>query len=390
MKKDIIIIGAGPAGLSFARSLADTELKIVIIEKLAEDILADPPVDGREIALTHLSKNLMTDLGAWDRIPADEISMIKEAKVLDGDSPYALHFDRADAGEETLGYMVSNHLIRKSFYEEVKELDNVELICEASVESVDSDSGGASVTLSNGEVIDASLVVAADSRFSGSRRAMGISASMLDFGRVCIVCRMKHKRSHNETAYECFNYGGTLAVLPMNGNMSSIVITVSSEKAEEILAMDDEEFAEDVRDKFDNKLGEMELVGKRFSYPLVAVYARKFFTTRFALVGDAAVGMHPVTAHGWNLGLRGADALANEIKDALAHGGDIGADSVLESYQTKHRKVSKPIYMGTNAVVKLFTDERKVPKLLRKAVLRIGNRFPPGKRAITNLLTEVR
>ena len=88
MKTDILIIGSGPAGLSFARSLADSALKVVVVEKMGEDAIADPAPDGRDIALTHRSRQILTDLGALKHIADEDISPIKEAKVLDGDSPY--------------------------------------------------------------------------------------------------------------------------------------------------------------------------------------------------------------------------------------------------------------------------------------------------------------
>ena len=92
MNYDIIIVGAGPAGLSFARALKDSGLKLLIIEKSPAQAVRNPLPDGREIALTHLSVKLLKELGAWTRIPPESISPIKTAKVLDGNSPYFLDF----------------------------------------------------------------------------------------------------------------------------------------------------------------------------------------------------------------------------------------------------------------------------------------------------------
>lgn len=388
MKKDIVVIGAGPAGLSFASSLADTEINVLIAERQPLVELSDPAFDGRDIALTHFSHKLMTEMDIWSRMPKDDVFPIKEAKVLDGDSSYALHFDRADIPEEMLGYIVSNHVIRKALYEKATSLNNVEILTEVTVTAVKTDDKGAVVSLSNGKTVEAALVVSADSRFSETRRKMGISADMHDFGRACIVCRMRHERSNEGIAHECFLYGQTLAVLPLSDKESSIVITVSSDMAERIMEMDSGEFSRYVEGQFKGKLDSMELSSERYPYPLVAVWANKFVGQRYALIGDAAVGMHPVTAHGFNLGLRSQHTLTGLIRDAHATGKDIGASNLLKRYESKHRKVARPIYIGTNAIVKLFTNDMPLHKLARKAVLRVGNIFPPIKRAITHQLTE--
>lgn len=388
MKKDIVVIGAGPAGLSFASSLANSGLNLLVVERLSDTEIAEPAYDGRDIALTHFSQKLMQQMGVWELIPETEIFPICEAKVLDGDSPYTLQFDSEDIAENFLGFNVSNHLIRKAAYEKAKTLTNVELLTDTSVTAVQVNTGSATVSLSNGESIEASLVVAADSRFSETRRKMGISANMHDFGRVCIVCRMQHEREHHGIAHECFFYGETLAVLPLSSHESSIVITVSSSKAERIMAMNTEEFNQHVESQYSSKLGKMTLSGKRHPYPLVAVWANHFVSERFAVIGDAAVGMHPVTAHGFNLGLRSQHILATLIKEAGLAGTDIGNSDLLKTYESKHRRVARPIYMGTNAIVKIFTNDKPLHRLARKALLRFGNIFPPVRRKITQQLTE--
>ena len=121
MSYDIAIIGAGPAGLGFARLLVDTGLRMVLVEKQSVAELAEPPVDGRDIALTHLSKKILEEIGVWQRFPADSVSPLREARVVDGTSPYTLSFDSAKDGLDALGYLVANHLIRRALYEAVSE-----------------------------------------------------------------------------------------------------------------------------------------------------------------------------------------------------------------------------------------------------------------------------
>jgi ubiquinone biosynthesis UbiH/UbiF/VisC/COQ6 family hydroxylase len=393
MTYDVIIIGAGPAGLSFARSLQDSKLKLLLIEKAPAKAIHEPTPDGREIALTHLSEKLLRELGAWQHIPAESISPIKSAKVLDGNSPYALGFESDGAGSSAssvLGYLIPNYLIRQALYETVASQDNLEFLTDVSVDSLNTDQHGGVVHLSNGESRKAALIVAADSRFSVARRNMGIAASMHDFAKTAIVCRMEHEQDHQQAAFECFHYGRTLAVLPMAGKLSSIVITVDNELAEEIVNMETARFNQDIAQRFNHRLGKMQLRGERYAYPLIAVHADRFIANRFALIGDAAVGMHPVTAHGFNLGLRGQATLASLLKKAIARGEDFGSLQVLQRYETKHMRATRPMYWGTNGIVGLFTNDKAPARAVRSLLLRIANNFPPIKHVIRNKLTEVR
>ena len=217
---------------------------------------------------------------------------------------------------------------------------------------------------------------------------MGISTKTYDFGQTAIVCRMNHEKSHNHTAYECFHYGRTLAILPLPGNQSSVVITAPTQIAEKIAHMTNQEFNLDIQQQFENKLGKMQLVGDRHQYPLIAVYANQFITKRLALLGDAAVGMHPVTAHGFNLGLKGQHTLSTLIKFSLTENTDIGSENLLKKYQSTHHRACKPLYLGTNVIVKLFTNDNLTHKVMRKIILRVGNRCLPIKKMILKKLTE--
>ena len=388
---DILVVGAGPAGLSFAAELAGSGLKVTLIEKSPLEVLQNSPYDGREIALTHLSREIMQRLGMWDLIPKDEIYPLRDAKVLNGQSDYQLHFPQPTQarGEpaDCLGYLISNHNIRKAAYEVVSKLENVTILTGTGVKEVKTSEDEAQVILENGEVLSGRLLLAADSRFSQTRRQLGISSDMHDYSRTMFVCRMKHTLSNQHTAYECFHYGRTIALLPLEEHLTNTVITVDSDKADTIKKMSPEELAASVKEQLKGRLGDMELVSTIHNYPLVGMIAQRFYGKRSALIGDAAVGMHPVTAHGFNLGLSSADLLAKLVLEAEQRGQDIGAASLLEKYSTKHMLHAQPIYLGTNMLLKLFTNETAPAKILRGLVLRASNNFPPLKKLITKQLT---
>ena len=388
MDYDIVVIGGGPAGLSFACSMSGLNLNVLLVEKSSLKSISKPKPDGREIALTHHSRKILIKLGVWALIDEAKVSPLKEAKVFDGGSDSLLNFDAKKSAIEALGYLVPNHLIRAALFERASQAENVSILNELMVDGVSTTNTGAEVSLSNGKTIKSKLVVAADSRFSEIRRKMGIPSVMKDFSKVMITTRMSHEKAHNHVALEYFNYGHTLALLPLNGNVSSIVLTVPTDRLDEILSLDEENFNEMASDGFDGKLGQMKQIGDRHSYPLVGVYAQKFRATRFALIGDAAVGMHPVTAHGFNLGLRGQDLLSLSISRALNSGLDIGADVVLKEFERKQINLSRLMYFGTNGIVSLFTNDDAAIKQVRKLVLKFANRFPPVKALITQHLTE--
>lgn len=388
MDFDVVVVGGGPAGLAFAASLSGSGLSIAVVERQPEAALAEAAFDGREIALTHHSQGILRRLGAWEHIPAERISPLREARVLNGGSGYALRFDTGGRPEAELGRLVPNHLIRRALYRVASARPDVTLLAGTGVAHLETDVDAARLRLEDGREITARLLVAADSRFSAARKALGIGAEMRDFGKRMMVCRLRHAGDHHHVATEWFDYGQTIAMLPLNGRESSAVITLPPEEMAALEAMPEAEFGPEVARRYRGRLGAMELVSTRHVYPLVAVYAERFATTRAALIGDAAVGMHPVTAHGFNFGLRGQDILAREIRQALARGRDFAAPDVLRRYHHAHRRVTRGIYLATNATALIYSEETLPARLLRNLALRLGNHIRPAQQMIVNHLME--
>ena len=387
MSNDVIIIGAGPVGLCLAKALADQSLKVALVERQPEQALAEPAFDGREIALTHASMRLMHQLDLWRHIPEEGIAPLRNAQVMNGASPHHMRIDGELAGQEQLGCLVPNHLIRRAAWLAVQDTPGITVHAEAKVSAVHADAQQAWTELQDGSRLQAGLLVAADSRFSETRRALGIDADMHDFGKSMLVCRMRHSVEHKHTAWEWFDHGQTLALLPLQEYQSSVVVTVTGEQAQRLVQMEEAEFGREMERRFDHRLGSMQLESTRHAYPLVGVYSRRFVGPRFALAGDAAVGLHPVTAHGFNLGLSSQAILSDLIKSAHRQRRDIGAPTLLQQYDRKHQLKTRPIYHGTNFVVKLFTNETPPAKLLRTAVLRVSDVLMPVKKLISHQLT---
>jgi ubiquinone biosynthesis UbiH/UbiF/VisC/COQ6 family hydroxylase len=379
---DILIVGAGPAGLSLAKLLSGQNRKIGILEHQPLTAIENPAFDGREIALTQHSMALLTDMDVVPHFQHDEYAALNAATVLNGNSKYSLDFTPPTASESGLGFMVSNHAIRRGLYEEVKNLEDVTLMTDEGLQSIDRHAHSVTITTTKKNKLKTSLLVAADSRFSATRRQMGIGASMTDYGRTMLVCRMSHEQPHRDTAYEIFDIGQTIALLPLAGNCSSVVLTLPTPEIEALLALDTEAFTVEMEQRLKLKFGSMQLVSERFAYPLVAVYADNFIGKRFALIGDAAVGMHPVTAHGFNLGLLGAETLANQLTKVS----DTGSKPALVKYEQQHKRATLPLYLGTNSIAKLYADDRMPARVVRGAGLRVANLLKPIKRKVVSRL----
>jgi ubiquinone biosynthesis UbiH/UbiF/VisC/COQ6 family hydroxylase len=270
---------------------------------------------------------------------------------------------------------------------------DITLMAGEKVSAVHTDADTGSVTLASGRTLSAKLIVAADSRFSTTRRMVGIAAHMHDFGKNMLVCAMTFEQPHHFAAWEWFGYGQTLALLPMNphpetgAHRASAVITLPSREIETLMQMEPDAFNAAVTQRFANRLGAMQLVSTRHNYPLVAVFPQRLVAQRFATIGDAAVGMHPVTAHGFNFGLLSVEALTQEIATAMHTQSDIGSASLLQRYEGRQKRATLPLFWMTRLIVEIYTRDTAPAKLMRKVLLRLSDKLLPFKRSIAQSLS---
>lgn len=384
---DVAIIGGGPVGLATALSLAKGGLNVCVLERAPAQVWAEPAFDGREIALTHHSVQTLKDLGAWDYIPQTAICPLREARVETGKLRHPLTFDTQGRGVEALGWLVSNNLIRRALHAAASLHPNITLLDRVSVETVRQNPNRAVVHHAQGQIA-AQLVVGADGRFSPTRRRAGIGAIVHDFKRTMMVCRMAHTSPHHNIATQWFDEGQTVALLPVNGMASSLVLTLPPHEIEHLLSLPRDEFNTEVTQRIGNRLGTMRLVSTRHAYPLKGVYAHRFAARRLALVGDAAVGMHPITAHGFNLGLKGQETLAEEAIKNISAAGDAGLAAGLRRFEQKHRLATAPLFAGTNGIATLYTHDGPPFRQLRETGIRLADAFTPFKTIVTSLLMD--
>jgi ubiquinone biosynthesis UbiH/UbiF/VisC/COQ6 family hydroxylase len=387
---DVIVVGGGPAGLGFARALAGSGLRLAVVERSPRAALADPADDGREIALTHHSVATLRKLGAWDALHADEIAPLRAAHVFNGGSPFALSFDTAGskAGAGPLGTMVPNHAIRRALFAATEGQDGLDLMTGVGVTGARADRAGATVTLDDGRVLTARLLIAADSRFSAIRDQLGIAARINRIGKSMMVCRVMHEADHDGIATEWFDHGQTIAMLPLSGRRSSAVLTLPCAEIDRLAALDADALGAELTRRFSGRLGAMRVIDRAHVYPLATTWSHHFAADGAALIGDAAVGMHPVTAHGFNLGLAGATRLADLIAAAAAKRRDIASPLLLRRYETAHRLQCRPLYDATAMIVGLYTAESPAARAARHVTLRAAARLPFLRQSVSRLLMQ--
>jgi 2-octaprenyl-6-methoxyphenol hydroxylase len=377
---DLAIIGGGMTGLALACATAGAARRVLLVERQSLASTTAPPFDGRVTAIAPGSRCLLAGIGVWPAL-AGAAEPILDIRVGERHSPLTVHYDHRALGDQPLGHIVENRLIRSALLRRLEPLraGTLTLAAPDQVMALEREAGGALLRLASGQSARAALVAVAEGRASPTRAAAGIEVLRWDYGQTGIVATLAHEWPHDGLAIERFFPDGPLALLPMTGRRSSIVWAAEDRLAEELMRLDDADFVAELAERAGERLGAFTLAGPRWHYPLAMVQARRYTDRRLALVGDAAHAIHPIAGQGWNLALRDVAALAELVIDAAQLGLDPGGASMLARYERWRRFDSLALIAITDGLNRLFGNDLWPVRLARELGLGLVERTPPLK-----------
>ena len=378
---DMMVVGAGYVGLAAAVAVkqAAPHLNIEVVEAAPAHVWEK---DERASAIITAASKMLAILGVWDEIlvhsqPINRM-IVTDSRTSDPVRPVFLTFDGEIEEGKPFAHMVPNVEMVRALRGAAERLG---IAIRHGLSATAFSTGGSStiVTLSDGSKVETRLLVACDGVRSKLRDMAGIRTVNWQYGQSGIVTTVAHERPHNGVAEEHFLPSGPFAILPLTDNRSSLVWTERTDDADRLIAADDLIFEDELQRRFGHKLGELTVVGGRKAFPLGLTLTRAFVAPRFALAGDAAHGIHPISGQGLNLGFKDVAALAETIVEADRLGLDIGSLNVLERYQSWRRFDTFRMGVTTDVLNRLFSNDITPIRIARDFGLGLVERMPKLK-----------
>ena len=363
---DLAIVGGGIVGATLAAALKHSGLKIAIIEAQAH---AAAIAKGQAYAIHLSSSQIFQDIGLWDAI-APQVEYFQQVRLSDANYPHVVEFQPQDLHTDVLGYVAEHRVLLQELVNFLEDCDNVHRFCPVQVTGTTYRNSGVEVQLSPSKAaltadyipslpptIRVRMVVAADGARSPIRQQAGIPTQGWPYWQSCLVATIDTEKPHNHIAYERFWPSGPFAILPSRENRCRIVWTAPHAEAQALLALDEDQFLEQLSRRYGDQMGTLSLVGERFIFPAKWMHASRYVNSRLALVGDAAHCCHPVGGQGLNLGIRDAAALAQILQSAHQCGEDIGDLQVLRRYQRWRRYQNLASLGFTDLLNRTFSNQ---------------------------------
>ncbi|HEX8045256.1 ubiquinone biosynthesis hydroxylase [Rhizobium sp.] len=378
---DMLVVGGGYVGLAAAVAVkqAAPHLDVMVVEAAPE---AAWKKDMRASAIIAAASKMLEVFGVWDEIApeAQPITrmIVTDSRTSDPVRPVFLTFDGEVTEGQPFAHMIPNVAMVGALRGACERL-GITIRHGVSATDFKTEDAGVTLTLSDGSTLETRLLVACDGVRSKLRDMAGIKTVNWNYDQSGIVVTVEHERPHNGCAEEHFLPSGPFAILPLKNNRSSLVWTERTADADRLVASDDLLFEEELERRFGHKLGALRTVGERRAFPLGLTLARAFVAPRFALAGDAAHGIHPISGQGLNLGFKDVAALAETVVEADRLGLDIGSINTLERYQTWRRFDTFRMGVTTDVLNRLFSNDITPVRVARDFGLGLVDRLPKLK-----------
>ena len=378
---DLLILGGGMAGGLLAALLADSGLRVVLLDGAAEPVMPDGEPRLRVSAISEASHNMLRCAGVWDLLPPARVCAYTSMSVWDADGTGRVDFRASDADAQRLGWIIENDLIVAALYQRCLSTDNIDWLNTTRVESVRREGDSWRVALATGDILSAPMLVGADGANSMVRSAAGIPASPRDSGHVAIVACIESEQPHGNCARQRFIESGPLALLPLHGegHRLSIVWSLWPQAAEPLMKLDDGAFSRALSEASEGCLGALRLTSKRVVFPVRELHASDYVRDGMALIGDAAHVVHPLAGQGINLGLLDAGVLAEEMLHAHGRGLPFHHPAALQRYQRRRRGHNLLMQNAMRGFKVLFEQRSPLLRFVRNSGLSMVNDVTPLK-----------
>ena len=396
MQQQVIIVGGGMVGLSLALMLAKANIAVKLLEAVKYPNYDDENVapyhssfDARNTALSRRSVQIYQKLGLWDALQ-QHATPILQVHITEQGSFGKARLVAEQEKVESFGQVIENAWLGRVLLTQVRQQPLIELIDGVQVTSLTQNEDEVYIeAMRNGEYIHSlksKLVIAADGRDSFCRQAIGVGVDEHDYDQVAIVTTVQTSKPHQHVGFERFSALGPLALLPLPGEYRRSVVwpVKKGTEAEWLGEENDQHFLDALQETYGDRAGKFEKTGKRFSYPLAQVLAHKQAVGRVVLMGNAAHTIHPVAGQGFNLCLRDADVLVRFLMEQLVKSDDIGAPENLLAYEQSRLKDQQRVIKFCDSVVRGFSNQNPILKLLRNTGLIAFDVIPGVKPLVAN------
>lgn len=384
---DIIIMGSGIVGATAALLLAkNTSLKIAITDsQTISPCWQAEKHDHRVSAISLASKRIFNSIDVWQKISAKRVSPYSQMQVWDENSSGEIHFDSANIGELALGYIIEDQVMKTSLCEAFSNFSNLDFLNPLKIISLSEEDDSIKLTADDNKIFTTKLLIAADGANSWVREQIQTPLKTWDYQQTAIVATIKTEKTHENTAWQRFLATGPLAFLPLSDtHRCSIVWSAIPERANELLAQNDEDFRKSLSEAFAYKLGEITEVSQRYHFPLRMRHAKNYVQSRIALIGDAAHTIHPLAGQGVNLGLLDAACLAEVIVEAVNKKRDFSHLANLRRYERWRKSDNLAMLAAVDALKHLFMNDKKSIQTLRGMGLGVTNHLAILKNFFVN------